>query len=275
MTAPFPPPKGRISLVGAGPGAADLLTLRALTCLREADVVLHDRLVTEEILALIPPATRRIAVGKEVGANAWPQSRISALMVAEAMAGAHVVRLKSGDPAIFARAAEEISAARALGLAVAIVPGITAASAAAATLGRPLTTRGVAQRLVIATATDESDGALPETLPRGTTLALYMATRKLAETEAALLAAGADPLTEVAAVCHASQRAEQVHRSALKGMAADFAARPGFGHPCVLILTEGVRIEAPGSESMAAQHGLDGLARLAIADREGAGVIAG
>lgn len=240
MTAPFPPPRGRISLVGAGPGAADLLTLRALRTLQSADVVLHDRLITEEVLALIPPSTRRIAVGKEVGANAWPQARIEALMVAQALSGAHVVRLKSGDPAIFARAAEEIAAARAAGLEVQIVPGITAASAASASLGRPLTTRGVAQRLVIATATDEADGALPESLPRGTTLALYMGTRKLEALEAGLLASGAHPATEVSAVCHASQAGERVFTSPLRGMTEAFRAQKGFAAPCVLILTEGV-----------------------------------
>lgn len=240
MTAPFPPPRGRISLVGAGPGAADLLTLRALRCLQGADVVMYDRLIAAEILDLIPPTTRRIAVGKEVGANAWPQERINALMVAEALQGAHVVRLKSGDPAIFARAAEEIDAARSLGLAIEIVPGITAASAASASLGRPLTTRGVAQRLVISTATDAEDAALTEPLPRGTTLALYMGTRKLAAIEAALLAQGADPDTEVAAVCHASQKGEYIHRGPLKGMAERMGRDSRVAHPCVLILTEGV-----------------------------------
>ena len=252
MTAPFPPPRGRISLVGAGPGAADLLTLRALRCLQEADLILYDRLVTEDILALIPAATRRIAVGKEVGANAWPQSRITALMLAEAVSGAHVVRLKSGDPTIFGRASEEIAGARTLGLAVEIIPGITAASAAAASLCRSLTTRGVAQRLVIATATDEADGAVPETLAPGTTLALYMATRKLAEIEATLLARGADPQTEVAAVCHASQSCETIHLAPLKGMAALLSGKQDFTHPCVLILTAGVLSQTAALPAVAA-----------------------
>ena len=250
MTAPFPPPKGAIDLVGAGPGAADLLTLRALKAIEEADVVLYDRLITEEILALIPPRTRRLCVGKEVGCNDWPQPRITALMLAEALSGARVVRLKSGDPAIFARAAEEAEAARALGIAVRIIPGITAASAAAASLGQALTTRGVAQRLVIATATDRADDALPESLPPGTTLALYMGTRKLAELEAHLLASGADPATEVAAVCNASQGSEAIFRCPLKGMAAQLPGQTGFGHPCVLILTHGRLMDIASAPSL-------------------------
>ena len=249
MTAHFQAPQGRISLVGAGPGAADLLTLRALRAIQTADVVLNDRLITPEVLELIPATTRRIAVGKEVGANAWPQARINALMVAEALVGAHVVRLKSGDPAIFARAAEELEAALAHGLPVQIVPGITAASAAAASLGRPLTTRGVAQRLVIATATDETDTALPEALPPGTTLALYMAARKLAAVEAHLLAQGLDPQTEVAAVTSASQRTETIRRVPLKGMAQ---ALSFGGAPKVLILTEGLLIGVASSLALTA-----------------------
>jgi uroporphyrin-III C-methyltransferase/precorrin-2 dehydrogenase/sirohydrochlorin ferrochelatase len=244
MTAPFPPPKGHISLVGAGPGAADLLTLRALRAIETADVVLYDRLVPEEILALIPAQTRRHAVGKEVGANAWPQARIEALMLAEAMAGAHVVRLKSGDPAIFGRALEEITAAESLGIAISLVPGITAASAAAASLGQALTTRGLAQRLVLATATDAQDGALSERLLPGTTLALYMATRKLAGIEAGLLAQGIDPETEIAAVIRASQPDEVILRGPQRGFAARAAADARFCPPAVLLLTHGQRTSA-------------------------------
>lgn len=241
----FPPKPGRISLVGAGPGAADLLTIRALRALQTADVVLHDRLVSPEVLALIPATTPRIAVGKEVGANAWPQARVTAQMLTEAMAGRHVVRLKSGDPALFGRAAEEIASARALGLAIDIVPGITAATAAAASLCRPLTTRGVAQRLILSTVTDETDGAVALSLPSGTTLALYMGTRKLAAIEASLLASGADPQTEVTAICHASQPGEYVHACTLRGMAASMGADPRVTHPCVILMTEGQRLAAP------------------------------
>ncbi|NEY89537.1 uroporphyrinogen-III C-methyltransferase [Tabrizicola oligotrophica] len=236
LSARFPRASGRISLVGAGPGAADLLTVRALRCLQAADVVLHDRLVTEEVLALIPPATRRIPVGKEVGANAWPQDRITALMLTEAVEGRHVVRLKSGDPAIFARAAEEIDAASALGIAVEIVPGITAASAAAASLGRPLTARGTAQRLLFVTATDEADRVTNLPLPEGTTLALYMASRKAAEIEAALLGQGADPDAEVVAVCRASQPDEHIHRCRLSGMAQSLGSDPKVTPPCVILI---------------------------------------
>ena len=109
---------GTICLVGAGPGAADLLTLRAMRRLMAADVVFHDRLVSPEVLALIPGRARVVDVGKAVGANAWPQGRINAEIVTAALMGLAVVRLKSGDPSIFGRAAEEIGAAAAAGIPV-------------------------------------------------------------------------------------------------------------------------------------------------------------
>lgn len=141
--------KARISLVGAGPGAADLMTLRAARRLSEADIVFYDRLADPEALAFAKPTAQRVYVGKEVGAHHWPQPRIDAAIVAAALAGRRVVRLKSGDPSIFGRAAEEIAAARAHGIVVDIVPGITAASAF---LCDPLTERGVTDRVVLATA---------------------------------------------------------------------------------------------------------------------------
>ena len=153
VAAPHPPIKGRISLVGAGPGAADLLTLRAIRCVQTADIVFYDRLVDPEALAFARPAVKRVFVGKEVGAHSWPQARINAAIVAAALRGQYVVRLKSGDPSIFGRAAEEIAAARAHGIEVEIIPGVTAASAAAASLCQPLTQRGVTDRVVLATAT--------------------------------------------------------------------------------------------------------------------------
>ena len=119
---------GSIALVGAGPGARDLLTLRAVERLQEADVIFYDRLVDEEVLELGRRDAERVFVGKHVGAHAWPQQRINAVIVAEARKGRRVVRLKSGDPGIFGRAGEEIEAARAAGIAVEIVPGVTAAS---------------------------------------------------------------------------------------------------------------------------------------------------
>lgn len=193
-TAPAP---GSIALVGAGPGAADLLTLRALRLLQEADVIYYDRLVDPAVLELARRDAERVFVGKEVGASAWPQARINAVIVGAARQGKRVVRLKSGDPGIFGRVGEELEAARALGIAVQIVPGVTAASAAAASLGRGLTERGATDRLMLATAACQPGDPEPDwaaMLQPGTTLAIYMGVRKAPSLVEALQGAGA-PMT--------------------------------------------------------------------------------
>ena len=143
--------QGHIALVGAGPGARDLLTLRAVERLQEADVIFYDRLAGEDALELARRDAERVFVGKEVGACAWPQDKISSLIVAEAKKGRRVVRLKSGDPAIFGRATEELEAAQAAGIAIDIVPGVTAASAAAAATTKSLTERGASDAVVLVT----------------------------------------------------------------------------------------------------------------------------
>lgn len=168
---------GAIVLVGAGPGAKDLLTLRAVRALQEADVVFFDRLVEDDVVDLAHPRAERIFVGKHVGAHSWPQERINQVIVTEALAGRRVVRLKSGDPCVFGRASEEIDAARAHGIPVEIVPGITAASAAAAAMGESLTTRDVANTLILSTGMGKAGSAYPDATRHagpGTTLAFYM-----------------------------------------------------------------------------------------------------
>ncbi|WP_084513897.1 uroporphyrinogen-III C-methyltransferase, partial [Salipiger mucosus] len=152
---------GHIALVGAGPGARDLMTLRAVDRLRAADVVFYDRLVDPAVLDFARPEAERVYVGKTVGNCAWPQPEIDRLIVREARQGRRVVRLKSGDPSIFGRAAEELEAARAAGIEAELVPGITAASAAAATTGRPLTERGETDTFVISTGTCRPGDAAP------------------------------------------------------------------------------------------------------------------
>jgi uroporphyrin-III C-methyltransferase/precorrin-2 dehydrogenase/sirohydrochlorin ferrochelatase len=173
-----PPPPGHIALVGAGPGAADLPTLRAVERLREADVIYYDRPVDEAVLELVRRDAERVFVGKAVGACAWPQERISALVASEAAKGRRVVRLKSGDPSIYGRACEEIAAARAGGVTVEVVPGITAVSAAAAEALHPLTERGVTDSVVITTGACRPGDPAPDwaaALARpGTALAIYM-----------------------------------------------------------------------------------------------------
>ena len=226
---------GRISLVGAGPGARDLITLRAVRRLQEADVIFYDRLVDPDVLELARRDAERVFVGKAVGANAWPQDRINALIVAEARKGLNVVRLKSGDPGIFGRAEEEIAAAKAHGLEVEIVPGVTAASAAAAALGAPLTARGETDRLLLCTATCRDGDPAPDfarlAIP-GTTLAIYMGRSKAPEIRAALLAAGWPATTRVRIVREASQVGEARIETTLAGLGVQ--SNPA---PCIILVT--------------------------------------
>lgn len=250
-----PAGQGRISLVGAGPGAADLLTRRALARIMAADVVFHDRLVSAEVLALIPPQCRRVDVGKTPGGPGCQQEAIDAAIVAAARQGLAVVRLKSGDPSIFGRAGEELAAARAAGLDVEIVPGITAASAAAAALGEPLTERGRFDRLLIATGTAEAGGAvsgLAQAMPPGTRLALYMAIQRIGQIEADLLAGGLPPDTAVTAISHAGTGREQVLRCHLAGLAGAIR-QAGLRNPAIILVDHPSLTPAPAVQALAAR----------------------
>ncbi len=230
--------KGRISLVGAGPGAVDLMTLRAIRCLGVADVVFYDRLVDPEALTFVRPGVRKVFVGKEVGDHSWPQHRINAAIVAAALQGQHVVRLKSGDPSIFGRASEEIAAARAQGIKIDIIPGVTAASAAAASLCQPLTERGVTDRVVLATATCRP-GDLPSDLNDmarpGTTLVFYMAMQQLAGLTEQLLTAGVDPDQPVTIAANVARTEGRVLHTRLVAMARD-CAQAAMTNPAVILL---------------------------------------
>ena len=217
-----PEPKGHIALVGAGPGARDLLTLRAVQRLQQADVIFYDRLVEPEVLELARRDADRVYVGKEVGACAWPQERIVALIVAEAAKGRRVVRLKSGDPSIFGRAAEELAAAEAAGIETEVVPGVTAASAAAAVLKRPLTERGEIDSFVITTGTCRPGDAGPDRsrlAQPGTSAAFYMAVEKAQEVSRDLIAAGAPPDCPVNVVASVSTARERQATTTLRDLA--------------------------------------------------------
>ena len=148
----------KVTLVGAGPGDPELLTLRAVRALREAEVVLIDQLVSDEVLDLLPPSAERIDVGKRAGHHTLPQDQIIALMLRLARAGRPVLRLKGGDPYIFGRGGEEAQALAAAGIPFEVVPGISAAQGAAALAGMPLTHRDHAQTLVFATGHLRGDG---------------------------------------------------------------------------------------------------------------------
>lgn len=232
------PVTGRISLVGAGPGAMDLLTLRAVQRLAEADVVFYDRLVDPDVLALAGPQAMLRYVGKEVGANAWQQSRICMEFTAAALQGKRVVRLKSGDPSIFGRAAEEIEAARQCDIPVEIVPGITAACAAAASLCRPLTERGRARQVVFASATGRNgdEPCLPAPLQPASSYALYMAVHRIDRLVGELLAQGLPAETTVSVVAAASSRNETVIECPLASLAEE-VRRAGIGNPAIIFFT--------------------------------------
>lgn len=199
---------GFVSLVGAGPGAEDLLTLRAQRALQEADIILHDALVPDGVIAMGRRDAERIPVGKRKGCHSKSQDEINRLIVKLAKDGARIVRLKSGDPMIFGRAAEEIHALREAGIAYEVVPGITAATAAASEIEIPLTLRGVASSLVFTTGHDFKGNALPDWARLaigGSTVAVYMGRSVAATVGGRLMETGLSPETPVAVIENASQ----------------------------------------------------------------------
>lgn len=169
---------GSVSLVGAGPGAKDLITLRGVQRLQEADVIYYDRLLDPEILELARRDAERIYVGKAPGCHSWPQEKISQMLVAAAKRGQRVVRLKCGDPGVFGRSTEEVVALKVSGIDFEIVPGVTAACAAAASIGESLTDRGNIDTLVLTTGHRHDGYTVPDPIKDirpGTCVALYMA----------------------------------------------------------------------------------------------------
>ena len=205
--------RGRVILVGAGPGAAGLLTLDALRALQQADVILHDQLVSAEVLELARRDAERIAVGKHGHGHSTAQADIHGLMIEHARRGQVVVRLKGGDPFVFGRGGEELEALRAAGIAYAVVPGITAAVACAAYAGIPLTHRDHAQSVRLATAhcarsIDTLDWRALAVERQ--TLALYMAGAQLETVRQRLLEHGRSADTPVALVENGSRREQRV-----------------------------------------------------------------
>lgn len=201
-------PLGHVWLVGAGPGAADLLTLRAQRVLMEADAILYDALVPQEIVDMGRRDAERIAVGKRKGCHSKSQTEINALMVELAKGGRRIVRLKAGDPLVFGRAAEEMAALRDASISYEIVPGITSAFAAAADFELPLTLRGLAASLVFTTGHDLKGDVLPDWARlalSGATIAVYMGRSVAASVATRLIEAGLPSDTAVAIVENASQ----------------------------------------------------------------------
>lgn len=213
---------GHVYLVGAGPGAADLLTLRAAKLLREADVVLHDALVDVEVLALAQRA-RLINVGKRSGKHSHAQRFINKRLIAAAQTHAVVVRLKGGDPMLFGRAQEELDALHRAGIATEVVPGVTAALAAAAQIQQSLTERGVARSVTFATPAtglDESASGWLTAVTHADTIVLYMAARNAAQHAQQLIQAGKCPSTPAVYVESASHPGSRQCFLTLGGIAA-------------------------------------------------------
>jgi uroporphyrin-III C-methyltransferase/precorrin-2 dehydrogenase/sirohydrochlorin ferrochelatase len=239
-------PRGRVALVGAGPGDAGLLTLRALRLLNEADVILHDRLVSPEVLNLARRDAERIEVGKQVGGDHHAtQARIHALMLEHARAGRSVVRLKGGDPFIFGRGGEELEVLRAARIPYEVVPGITAALACAAYAGVPLTHREHAQSVRFITATgshqpDKNEKNSPDWSALATdrqTLAIYMGVAGLDELQRELIAHGRNPATPFALVENGTRREQRVVTGTLAEL-PERARAHSVRSPALLILGE-------------------------------------
>ncbi|ANE74640.1 siroheme synthase CysG [Dickeya solani] len=212
--------QGEVALVGAGPGDAGLLTLRGLQVIQQADVVLYDHLVSDEVLDLVRRDAERICVGKRASAHLLPQDEINALLVKLAQEGKRVVRLKGGDPFIFGRGGEELQQVAQAGIPFQVVPGITAAAGATAYAGIPLTHRDYAQSVIFITGHCRPDGDALDwsTLARGRqTLAIYMGTVKSAEISQQLIAHGRAPHTPVAVIGRGTRQDQQV----LIGMLAE------------------------------------------------------
>lgn len=209
------PATGKVVLLGAGPGAPDLITVRGAHFLAQADVVLHDALVTDEMLALCPQAIK-ISVGKRSGQRSTAQTLINQQLVDCAQKYRLVVRLKGGDPMMFGRADEELRALEAAGIDVEVVPGITAALAAAASTKQPLTKRGVARSVGFFTSSTAPNQPDQTTLPDCDTLVQYMGGKEAVTTARTLLSQGHPPSLPVIVVENCSRPNERVMRLQLR-----------------------------------------------------------
>ncbi len=230
---------GRVLLVGAGPGPVDLLTVRAMRAVEGAQALLYDALVSDEVIALAPPGCVRIQTGKRAGRASMAQDTINRLMLRLARRGLTVVRLKGGDPSIFGRVGEEVDYLRDRGVATEVVPGVTAACAAAAQFDIPLTHRGVARRVLFSTARTEG-GRLVDldwsALADGqTTLALYMGRSAAGQLAEQLIADGLAADTPAAAIENAGAPCARLVQASLDGLAVALGAIDAQGPVLILI----------------------------------------
>ena len=230
---------GAVYLVGAGPGDPELMTLKGLRLLQGADVVVHDRLTPQPILDLAGPGARLIDVGKRKSRHTLPQDDINRLLVALALDGLQVVRLKGGDPFLFGRGGEELEACREAGVPCDVVPGVSAGLAAGAASGAPLTHRGLAQAVTFVTghaaAGGEPDLDWPALAKGNHTVVVYMGLSTAGAIAARLMAAGREGSTPVAVVEGASLETERRIVTTLSGLSE---AVLGLDGPAILIIGE-------------------------------------
>jgi uroporphyrin-III C-methyltransferase len=252
---------GEVWLVGAGPGDPELLTLKALKALQGADVVVHDGLVSAAILDLAPVAAQRLSVAKRKSRHSYDQDEINRLLVAFAREGLTVVRLKGGDPFIFGRGGEELEACRAAGIACHVVPGVTAALAAGAAAGAPLTHRGAAQAVTFVTghsaAGGEPDLDWASLAKANQTVVIYMGVSTAAPIAARLMQGGRSGSTPALIVEDASLPTERRIVTTLAGIPA---AAEQVNGPALLIVGEAMalaRAEGPQSALRPASQGKD------------------
>ncbi len=236
--------RGKVYLVGAGPGDPELLTVKALRVLKTADAVLHDDLVSPEILNLIPPGAQVHNVGKRCGKKNILQEEINFLMVGLADSGLRVIRLKSGDPMIFGRAGEEIEALRRAGIAYDIVPGVTSALGAAAAAAIPLTHRKASSALVFITAHQASGSEATnwsKLAGSGATLVIYMPGQQYSDVAAKLKASGLSGDTPCAVISRATTPHQRTHFSTI----TELRRSPKLAAPTLLVVGEVVRFADP------------------------------
>ena len=242
MNIPIPsfdsaPASGKVWLVGAGPGDPDLLTLRAARLIMRARLIVHDGLVDPRILAMAPASARLVSVAKRRARHSMPQDQINALLVAEALGGQDVVRLKGGDPFIFGRGGEEAEACAAAGVRVEVVPGISAAMGAAAAALMPLTHRDAAS--VVSFVAGQCKGLSEQNwvglAGPGRTLVIYMGLANAAAIAEKLMAEGLSPDTPLAVVENATRPDMRVLRSPLAGL-ANLVDRSDVRAPAIIII---------------------------------------
>jgi len=246
---------GTVWLIGAGPGAEDLLTLRAQRLLQEADVIVHDQLVPELVVQMGRRDAERIKVGKKKGHHSFTQAQINALLVRLAREGKRVARLKSGDPMIFGRAGEEIAALKKAGVSYSIVPGVTAALAAAADSATPVTLRKVSSGFVIATAHGAEEQEVTHwaaLAQQGITLGIYMGKSVANDVAVKLMAAGVSPATPVGIAVNAGRADNVSYRGALADLTGEVS---GFADgPALILIGDAVAHgDWTGAEALATQ----------------------